>query len=215
MEERRPVTTRRSSSPVFFLLVIMGLAALVGMNVLQSKNTPRTAEQEEALKRAAEPSPSPVAPAAEASGGLSDPNALVIQPESAQGAPPGSPEIIVGFNWTPDVQGDPSRVTNFVSSLEKAVAGRAKVKVVNVDENPSVPAGISVNGKVIASPGADGSFSEQGLPTIMGTLGSSLSTSSSGGPGMPPMPPGAPGGPPPAGGSAPPAGHGPGDNHGH
>ncbi len=65
--------------------------------------------------------------------------------------------MIVGWEWTPDVQSDPTKVSAAVDKLKAELPG-VKIRVVNRDENPSVPAGISIGKDTLVRPKEDGSL---------------------------------------------------------
>jgi hypothetical protein len=65
---------------------------------------------------------------------------------------------VVGFSWTPEVQSDPSKVSNAVDALKKSLGSQARIKVVNVDASPGVPEGVSIGDKVIVPAQSDGTI---------------------------------------------------------
>ena len=137
------------------------MAGLIGLNVMSLKSTPKSDEelQAEAQEAAAakQGSASPAAPAdagaPPGSGSLSD-----IGPAKLLGRVDASKEVIVGFNWTPAVQADPSKVYGVVQMLER-VAPDVRIRVVDVDQVPAIPAGVSVGSQLMVAAQKDGSIS--------------------------------------------------------
>lgn len=76
-------------------------------------------------------------------------------------------EIVIGYSWTPAVQGDPGKVYRVVDEAQKNLPG-VRVRVVNVDANPTIKPGITVEGKLVAPPDADGGYNLS--PETIGTI---------------------------------------------
>lgn len=85
------------------------------------------------------------------------------------GKPDGKQEVIVGYEWTPAIQSDPTKVFAAIEAIQKA-APDAKIRVVNVDAKPEVSPGVTVGGKVVIVPQPDGSIpaDEHGLQDALG-----------------------------------------------
>jgi hypothetical protein len=151
----------------------MAVAGLVGLNMMSNQIRPKTDHEIEAEERArasAAASPTPAAspatappssapPGESAEVSLNDPNALVLAGQATSlGSPEAAREVVVGFAWTPEVQSDPSKVSNAVEALQKSLGGQARIKVVNVDASPGVPEGVSIGDKVIVPAQSDGAI---------------------------------------------------------
>ena len=157
----------------------MALAGLIGLNVMANKAAPKSeheveAEQKEASSPAATPLPVASAPAASGTpGGLSDPNSLVMMgPGGVVGSQSAKQEVVVGFSWTPAVQSDPSKVSAAVDTLQKSLGNQGHVKVVNVDDQPNVPEGISLGGKLLVPAESNGAISPQAIAIVKQALAS-------------------------------------------
>lgn len=179
--------SRPGRSPVLLILAGFAVAILIGLNVMSAQFRPKSDEelQKEAQDKAAaqaSPTPSPAAPGAAAGSGL-----VSLSPDSKVGNTQAPEEVVLGFEWTPQVQADPNKVYQAVTMLQKAMPPVAHLRIVDVDLEPSVPEGISVGGKVIVPASADGSISLP--PPAVGALIAQLRM-----PGGPPGPP--PGAPP-------------------
>jgi hypothetical protein len=173
MAEQKTSSSRPSNSPVLIAVVVVALGGLVGLNMMANQARPKSdheieAEQKAQAAAAASPSPAVAASAAPSAPGMppgpagtmsSDSNSLVLAGAgSTLGAPEAKQEVIVGFSFTPEVQSDPSKVSNAVDALQKALGPMARIKVVNVDEKPDVPEGVSIGGKVIVPAKSDGTI---------------------------------------------------------
>ncbi|MBC8104519.1 MAG: hypothetical protein H7Z41_18240 [Cytophagales bacterium] len=176
--------SRPSTSPVVVALIGCALAGIVGLNIMSSRITPKTDAQLQAEARerekASQPSATPTVPsaaptaAAADSGSANTQNALVRLGESSVlGSADAKQEVVVGFSWTPEVQSDPSKVSVAVDTLQKAVGDRARIKVVNTDELPATPEGISINGRLVVPAQADGAIT----PSAVGAVTQALSAS--------------------------------------
>lgn len=158
-------------------MVVVALAGLVGLNVMSNQMRPKSDHEEEAeAKSATTASASPAAVSTSPVGvpgetPLSDPNSLVLVGEgNATGLPTAKQEVTVGFSWTPEVQSDPSKVSKAVDTLQKALGSEARIKVINVDEKPEVPGGISIGGKVIVPAQASGVIDPQSIEVVRRAL---------------------------------------------
>ena len=172
---------RPSNSPVIFAIVAIALAGLVGLNVMSNQMRPKSDHELEAEQKeqnspvaAASPAAAPgFAPVAGAPGAVSasDPNGLVLAGQgTVSGSATAKKEVIVGFAWTPEVQSDPSKVSNAVEALQKSLGDEVRVKVVNVDESPDVPEGVSFGGKVLVTAQSDGMISPAAAQAAMRAL---------------------------------------------
>ncbi len=157
-----------SRAPLIAAIVLV-LAVLAGFNALNEKFRPKTekeieAAQAEAAQAAASKgdksgeaakAPTP-APSAAANPGAAT-SLAQLGPDATVGAQNGANTVTIGWAWTPDVQGDPDKVSRAIDMVKKA-APNAKIRVVNTDEVSGVPDGVSMDGKVVVTPAADGSF---------------------------------------------------------
>lgn len=144
----------------------MALAGIVMLNVIQARVTPKTEEQiaAETREREAEAAKQKPAVTQEASTPVSsapaggDTSALAfLGPETTLGSADAPQKIVIGWTWTPEVQADPGRLHAALQTIEKALAGRAALQVVNLDARPDgAPLGVSQNGTVVAPLGEDG-----------------------------------------------------------
>jgi len=151
-------------------IIIAAVAALGGialLNVMQQKNDPallekmqKEAEQEAAKKQQENAKNAPPAPS-----GPIDPNANEVAawgPEKMMGKTGGSPQVTVGWIWTPAAQGNPGLIYTVVDAVTKAMPNAA-IRVVNLDAKPgAVPAGVAVGGKVTMAAQPDGSLPPAG-----------------------------------------------------
>ena len=132
---------QRPGNTVLIVIVVFAIVIFAGLNVAigrlgddkHSENEAAT-EQPAAEKAAPAPQPSPSA------GGGPLPTDESVGPANAP------VKVVVGWTWTPDVQGNPQALQSAVEAVKKAVPG-AQVRVVNVDAVPDVPQGIQVNGR--------------------------------------------------------------------
>jgi len=146
---------------MLWIVVVFAIALLVGVNAMSLKSTPKSDEEiaaEKAEATKSETTASPGAPPAQEQGPPSLPmnNAYQIL-----GKADSQKEVIVGFEWTPEVQADPTKVYNAVQGLTHIVPD-ARIRVVNVDQVPTIPTGISFGNHVVVPAEADGSISLSG-----------------------------------------------------
>jgi hypothetical protein len=80
--------------------------------------------------------------------------------KSSHGNKDSKVKVVIGYEWTPAVQGNPGTIYDAVDNLKKMASG-ASIQVVNRDADPSVPAGISVNGKLVMAAQPDGTLPNQ------------------------------------------------------
>jgi hypothetical protein len=153
----------QKGSPVMLVaIIVMAIAGLIMVNIFQEKNQPKTeaqmqAEQEKQQaeadkKRAAEATP---APPVKAEGSADD---LVLQEgELKLGDPKGQHEMILAYEWTPELQNDPTQLSNIISKMKTMPKIRARV--INVDENENMAPGLYMDGRLVnpnpLAPGAD------------------------------------------------------------
>ena len=152
--------------------VILVLAVLAGFNALNEKYRPKSekeleAEQAQAAKAAeskggkagseAGKAPAPIPAPSSATNAEASTSLVQLGPDTFVGDKSGKNTVTIGWAWTPDVQGDPSKVSRAIDEVKKAVPN-AQIRVVNTDEVSGVPEGVSVNGKVVVPPSADGGF---------------------------------------------------------
>lgn len=157
--------------------VVLAIAVLLGLNVMQQRNDPalqkqaeQLREQEEAKKQESNAASSAAAPSAPAAGA----NRLAEIGDSFMvGSDKAPREVVLGWQWTPEVQANPSKVYDAIEEIQKAAnssGGRFRVRIVNVDANPSVPPGISIGGVVRVAPQPDGAIQRQALMPALSPL---------------------------------------------
>jgi len=138
--------------------VVVALGALVILNGVMQRMDPKFQEQqaeEAAQKKQEEQQKQPPS----ASGPSSPGGAKLVElgDDAVVGNKKGTTEIVVAYQWTPDVQADPSKVYNVIEMLPKATP-QAHLRVVNADAHPGTPLGVSMNGKVVLPAQLDGSI---------------------------------------------------------
>ncbi len=153
---------KRNNLPII-IAAVAAIGGVVGLNVIQQRADPKFIEQEEqereakdaaakqktstALQQESESSQSPGA------------NEVVIWgPEKVLGKVGGTPKVVVAWEWTPSIQGNPSSVADAVEAVQKTLPG-SEVDVINLDAKPgAAPIGISINGTVQVEPQPGGIF---------------------------------------------------------
>ncbi|MGC4047423.1 MAG: hypothetical protein QM758_26815 [Armatimonas sp.] len=172
---------QKPSATMPIAIAVLAIVGIIFANVMAGKNTPKTEAQmeQEAQEASAKNSSPGASPAAAASPGaepvamrhseggeyppnvdLKDGNNLAIMgTDTTLPGTKSTETVTVGFEWTPEIQADPSALTKILDKV-KAAAPEAQVRLMNVDENPTAPRGISINSKVIAPLGADGNLNE-------------------------------------------------------
>jgi hypothetical protein len=98
-------------------------------------------------------------------------NLVTLGDEKILGNKDAKTEIVIGWEWTPAVQGDPTKVYNAIAAAQKA-APNARIRVVNTDANPDVSLGVFVGGRPVAPPAPDGSLivDPRTLETAVGAI---------------------------------------------
>jgi hypothetical protein len=153
----------------------VALGAMLMLNVLAQRIDPKYQEKVERDRQAAEAQKreqeiakqggkvSPLDPP------VGEGRLVELGEEKVLGKPDGKQEIIVGYEWTPAVQADPTKVFAAITAIQKA-APEAKIRVVNVDAKPDVSPGVTIGGKVVIVPQPDGSIpaDEHGLQDALG-----------------------------------------------
>ena len=166
---------RKNSSSLFIGAIVVAIAGLVIMNTVQEKNRPKTEseiekEQEEADKakqsaktttdqgKAEAGNSKPGDPSNAENTGARKPDTmgtsddLVLQDGRVSlGDPRGKHKMVVAYEWTPDIQNDPTRVTQLLSHL-KGIPD-TQVTVINTDSATntadSIIPGLYVDGKLV------------------------------------------------------------------
>jgi hypothetical protein len=154
---------RKSNNLPIILIILLAIGGLIGLNVMGQKNDPivqekmaKDAEAEAQKKAMASGKQATPPPPPEQAPGANDVAAWGA--EKTFGSPSGKPTIVIGWSWTPAVQGDPSSVYNALQAVQK-VLPNAMIRVVNLDANSGAAApGVAVNGKVVVQPSPDGTF---------------------------------------------------------
>lgn len=157
---------QKPSSAMPLAIAALAVVGLVFANVMANKNRPKTSaeierEQQEAQDKLS--SPAPTAPPADAGDlnptDLKSANDLAgLGPDITLPGGEAAKSVTLGYEWTPELQSDPGALAKIVEKL-RADAPSAQIRLVNVDENPAAPRGISVNNKVVAPLGPDGNLS--------------------------------------------------------
>lgn len=155
-----PPTASRRSSPALFIAIGMALAALVILNVATMRLDPKYLEQQ--AKLAAEKQAEAAAKAGGTNADAPPPatgsgHELVgLGPDAIIGPSTNTKhELLIGWEWTPDVQADPSKIYRAVEEIRKAIP-QLRIRVVNADETPNVTRGVSLDGNLIAPMLPDG-----------------------------------------------------------
>jgi hypothetical protein len=176
--------------PSLVLPIVVAALALVGLvsiNTFAQKNRPKSSAElieEERAQAAAEeakkgtPAPPQVDPATgNVSSGApssSEINPALLGPEfslPSRAAGENAPEVSIGYEWTPDLQGDPERLAKLARQLQELVP-QAKLRFVNTDANPDAKPGIVVNNQVVVPPDADGNINDASLKSVADAVGS-------------------------------------------
>jgi hypothetical protein len=140
----------------------IALLLLLGANIMAQKANPEIAQKEAEAKEQEEAKKNPPASPSASSPASAGANELVSLGDRATfGKKDGATKIVVGFEWTPAVQGNPGLIYDAVSHL-KGMAQNASIEVVNVDQHPEVTPGIGVNGKTVVPLKSDGSLDMEG-----------------------------------------------------
>lgn len=164
---------KKPSNVPIFIAVGVGMAMLIGLNVFQFKNRPRSpdellAEANAAAEKAKETGAAPQPP---------------VSPEGQEMAaydsdtwigPPNADKIItIGYRMTPKVQAEPMSVFGPVSMMMRQKSQGVRIHLVNLDDPtvPRVEEGLSFKGKVMVPLTADGGFDptmiQSTVPNVM------------------------------------------------
>jgi len=146
---------------MLWIVVVFAIVLLVGVNAMSLKSTPKSDEEIAAEKAEANKSDTTASPAAPGDPEQGPPTLSNVSSYQILGKADSQKEVIVGFEWTPAVQADPTKVYNTVQGLTHVVPD-ARIRVVNVDQAPDIPAGISFGGHVVVPAEEDGSISLRG-----------------------------------------------------
>lgn len=161
--------TKSPSRTLLIAGIGFAIACFVILNMVMQRLDPKYQEQmqQEAQRKAQEAQaaggggaaakPQTVSTPGSPGGGGGGNELAALGPEAVLGDKTSPREITVGWQWTPEVQGDPSKVYAAVKQMQEQMKGM-KIRVVNVDENPGVLPGISVAGKSVAPLKEDGSL---------------------------------------------------------
>jgi hypothetical protein len=161
-------TTKRipkRGGPSNAVLVVAILVALVGMGVVNTFTQnldPKEIEKREQEQMEAEAKKQQEAQAkaqaSNATAAISPAGQLAtFGEEKILGKPEGKPEVTIAWQWTPEVQANPEKVSNSIDVAVKVLT-RARIRVLNVDANPDMEPGIYVDGVKKFAPQPDGSF---------------------------------------------------------
>ena len=165
---------RKPSYTVPIVVGVVALGSLVATNVISQRNAPKSeADQEAEAQAAAEKKGDTAAePAVQTSHPLRSAASydLVTTDGFKETGPKDARKtVVVGYEWTPGVQADPGKIQQIVGLIEKS-APDAKIVLMNVDEKPDVPVGISVNGKLVAPIADDGTVPPTNISAVMQAL---------------------------------------------
>ena len=131
----------RPRNTIFIVIVIFAIAIFAGLNVAMGRLGGGQHSENEAATEAASSektaSQQPPPPAA---------TPVRLPTDETSGPPNPNLKVVVGWTWTPELQGNPQALQNTIESIKKAAPG-AQVRVVNVDAVPDAPTGIQVNGQ--------------------------------------------------------------------
>jgi hypothetical protein len=146
---------KKNSSAMFIAVIVMALTGIVIMNTVQERNRPKTnAEMEAAEEKAAaerekanQNKAPEILPNATAEG--SDESDLVLQEgEKILGDPASEHEMIFAYEWTPELQGNPTQLNQIMGAMKQMP--KMRVRVVNSDGDESVAPGVYMDGQKIA-----------------------------------------------------------------
>lgn len=135
---------KRPQNTILVVIIVFAIAIFAGLNTMMNRAggspEPEEAAQE---KAAAETTAANQAPPTAA-------GATPVQlPTDESVGPANAPvKVVVGWTWTPDVQGNPQALQAAIQAIRQAVPD-AQVRVVNVDAAPDVSPGIQVNGRTV------------------------------------------------------------------
>ena len=164
---------RKPSYAVPIAIGAIAIGSLVGMNVLSQKNAPKTAAQLQAeaeeASAAKNPTPDPTVQEASPLSPTSGQDLVLTNGFKESGPKEAEKTVVIGYEWTPDIQANPGKIQEIVKVIEQN-APKAKIILTNVDDNPTVPSGIQVNGKVVAPIGEDGTVPSNEIPAVMQAL---------------------------------------------
>lgn len=147
------------------MLIAAIVVALIGMAIVNSftlsldpkeiekRDQDRAAAEAQKAQEAQKKAQASNTAAADSSAG----QLVTFGEEKVLGKQDGKPEIMLAWQWTPEVQADPKKVTDAVETIVK-VLGTAKIRVVNIDAKPDMTPGVYVNGIRRFEPQADGAF---------------------------------------------------------
>jgi putative protein kinase ArgK-like GTPase of G3E family len=156
---------QKNSSGMFIAIIVMSLAALFAVNKFQEKNTPKTeaqmeAEQQketEAQQKKQADQTKLVEDAAKAEGASDD---LVMQDgELNMGDPKAQHEMVLAYEWTPEIQNDPMQVTKVLRAMKGMP--KMRIRVVNADANGEMAPGLYMDGKFMTAKPFSPGVSEQ------------------------------------------------------
>ena len=164
---------KKPSNVPIFVALGMGTAMLIGLNVFQYKNRPRTPEELQAEVAAA-------AEKAKETGAVPKPP---VSPEGQEMAsydsdtwigPPNADKVItIGYRMTPEVQAEPMSVFGPISMMMRQKGQGIRIHLVNLDDPtvPRVEEGLSFKGKVIVplteTGGFDPTMIQSTVPNVM------------------------------------------------
>ncbi len=156
-----------SKTPLLVAIIGFALLCLVGLNVMQSKTAPKSeqemeAEQAKQAAEAAKNAPKTAQAAPLTPGGE---QLVALGANATLGPKTAKNEVVVGWEWTPEIQSDPGRFYQNIEEMSKA-APSVRIRVVNRDADPAIPLGLSQSGQVMVSPLPDGTLPPTALQTV-------------------------------------------------
>lgn len=168
---------QKPSNLPLIVVSVAAAAALIGANVMQNNSDllirekkAKEAEREAAQKQTEEvrKNPPKSMPGKPAPG---TDEVAAWGAEKTFGQPNGKPSVVIAWEWTPALQGEPSSLFSAVETVKKLYPSAA-IRVVSLDATPGAfQPGISVDGSLRGPVAADGTFPQEGelIASLKGT----------------------------------------------
>jgi hypothetical protein len=149
---------QKNSSAMFIAIIVLGIAGLVMVNKVQENNTPKTEAQ---MREEEEKKNTEAQKKAETGGNQADKTATGVTPEAAQGSPEdlvvqegemrfgdkdGKHELVMAYEWSPEIQNDPKQITAIMKQMKGMP--NTRIRVVNADAEEVAP-GLYMDGKLM------------------------------------------------------------------
>jgi hypothetical protein len=151
--------SKPSNTPAIIGVALLSIGGLVLINKASLDSRPKTQQEMEAEEQAKQTpaSSTPVSQEETSKGSDSD---LVVTGDLSAASGDGKKTLTLGYSWTPEVQANPRAIEQGMTMMKTYVAQKGMgFRTVNVDANPSVPDGLSIDGKQLAP------LPENGVPT--------------------------------------------------